>query len=265
MSPAASSYIADVDDLCVENVADLVAHRVVDRLQLELAGQRVLDAVDQCQLGIPLPRLVHEPRVLERDAQAACERRQQALVCVVVRVLAVEVLEGDHAGRPVPGDERDEEQGLRLFAGDDIAAAPLCLGGEVLVDHQRLARVEHVPGEAAGQDLRLGRQPLAALEQVRVAHEPGRLVEHRDRGALRVEDLLDLVADDVVDRLHLELARERSLDAVDQRQLRVPLPRLVHQARVLERHAQAARERRQAGAGRTRRTRARGRCSCERR
>ena len=69
---------ADVDDLRVEDVPDLVADRVVDRLRLELAGDRVLDAVDQRQLGVPLPRLVHEPRVLERDAQAAGQRRQQA-------------------------------------------------------------------------------------------------------------------------------------------------------------------------------------------
>ena len=73
----------------------------------------------------------------------------------------------------------------------------------------------------------------------------------RDIDDLRVEDLLDLVADDVVDRLELELARERLLDAVDQRQLGVPLPRLVHQAGVLERDAQAARERRPAAARRT--------------
>ena len=76
-----------------------------------------------------------------------------------------------------------------------------------------------------------------------------------------VEDVPDPVADDVVDRLHLELAGERVLDAVDQRQLRVPLPRLVHEPRVLERHAQAAGQRLAGAAGRTRRRRAPGRCS----
>ena len=75
---------------------------------------------------------------------------------------------------------------------------------------------------------------------------PGRPRRGRDVDDLRVEDLLDLVADDVVDRLQLELAGDRLLDAVDQRQLGVPLPRLVDEAGVLERHAEAARERGQA-------------------
>ena len=65
---------ADVDDLRVEDLLDLVADDVVDRLQLELAGDRLLHAVDQRELGVPLPGLVHEPRVLERDAEAAGER-----------------------------------------------------------------------------------------------------------------------------------------------------------------------------------------------
>ena len=65
----------------------------------------------------------------------------------------------------------------------------------------------------------------------------GRLVEDRDGDDLGVEDLLDLVADDVVDRLHLELAGERLLDAVDQRELGVPLPRLLDRARARERRA----------------------------
>ena len=88
-----------------------------------------------------------------------------------------------------------------------------------------------------------GHSRSPALDQVREVHEPGRLVEDRDVDALSVEDLLDLVADDVVDRLQVELAGERLLHAVDQRQLGVPLPRLVHQPRVLERDAQAGCER----------------------
>ena len=72
----------DVDDLGVEDLLDLVADDVVDRLQLELAGERRLDAVDQRELGVALPGLVDEPRVLERDAEAAGERRQEPLVGV---------------------------------------------------------------------------------------------------------------------------------------------------------------------------------------
>ena len=99
--------------LGVEDLLDPVADSVVDRLRIELSRDRVLHAVDQRQLRVPLPRLVHQPRVLERDAQAAGERLQQLLVRLAEGVLAVDVLERDHAGRLAAADERDEEHRLR--------------------------------------------------------------------------------------------------------------------------------------------------------
>ena len=69
--PSVSSWIPDVDDLSVEDLLDLAADDVVDRLLVELAGNRLLDAVDQRQLGVPLPCLVHEARVVEGHAKAA--------------------------------------------------------------------------------------------------------------------------------------------------------------------------------------------------
>ena len=89
----------DVDDLRVEDIADPVADGVIDRLQVELARERLLDAVDQGQLSVALPGLVHQPRVLERDAQAPRQRLEELLVGVAERVCAVEVLERDHACR----------------------------------------------------------------------------------------------------------------------------------------------------------------------
>jgi MFS family permease len=52
----------DVDDLGVEDVADPLPDGVVDGLELELPGQRFLDAVDQRQLGVALARLLDRPR-----------------------------------------------------------------------------------------------------------------------------------------------------------------------------------------------------------
>ena len=236
----------DVDDLGVEDLPDPVADGVVDRLQLELAGDGVLDAVDQRQLGVPLPRLVHEPRVLERHAQAARERLQELLVGLAERVLAVDVLERDHARRLAAGDERDEEHRLRCRSAGDVGLPYRSASAvDVLVDQQRLARLEHVLREAG----RRRRLRHAAARRARsmygncmspVASSSVAIVDD-----LRVEDLLDPVADGVVDRLRVELARDRVLHAVDQRQLGVPLPRLVHEPRVLERDAEAAGERRQ--------------------
>ena len=84
---------------------------------------------------------------------------------------------------------------------------------------------------------RLVREAHAALDLVREVEQAGRFVVDRDVDDLRVEDLLDLVADDVVDRLELELAGERGLDAVDQRELGVALPGLLDRPGSRERRA----------------------------
>ena len=234
----------DHHGLRVENLLDPVADGVVDRLRVELAGDRVLHAVDQRQLRVALPRLVHEPRVLERDAQAAGQRLHELLIRLGEGVLAVGILERDHPRRLAARDERDEEGRLRVLAGNGRAPIPLRLGLHALGDQQGRARFEHMLREA-GRRPGLGLQPLAALDDVRELGQPRRLVERGDRDNLRVEDLLDPVADRVVDRLRIELTGNRVLHAVDQRQLGVPLSRLVHQPRVLECDAQAAGQRRQ--------------------
>ena len=79
--------IADVDDLGVEDLLDLVADEVVHRLHVELGGQALLDAVDDRQLGGALVGLgqealglVEQAGVLERDAHARGERAEQPLV-----------------------------------------------------------------------------------------------------------------------------------------------------------------------------------------
>jgi hypothetical protein len=86
--------------------------------------------------------------------------------------------------------------------------------------------LDHVASKA-DQRCRLVRVPHAALNRVRVVEEAARVVVDGDVDDLCVEDLLELVADDVVDRLRIELARDRLLDAVDECQLGVALPRLL--------------------------------------
>ena len=98
----------DVGDVGVEGLADALADELDQRVELELGRERLADAVHGRQLGDALARLVDEPRVLERDAEAAGQRRQEPLVVLVERVLAVEVLERDDARRPPADDERDE-------------------------------------------------------------------------------------------------------------------------------------------------------------
>ena len=176
-SPVASSSVDDRDDLRVEDLPDPVADRVVDRLRIELARDRVLHAVDQRQLGVPLPRLVHQPRVLQRHAQAAGERLQQLLVGLAERVLAIDVLQRDQARRLAAGDERDEENRLRaLSPAMTMLPYRSASAVHVLVDQQRLARLQHVLREAERLP-RLDLHPLAAFEEIGVVQEPSRLVD----------------------------------------------------------------------------------------
>jgi hypothetical protein len=104
----------DVDDLGVEDLLDLVADDVVDGLEFELSGERLLDTVDQRELGVPLPRLVHQARVLERDAEALSQRLQELLVGRAERVLPVDVLQRYDARHLAAGDERHGQNGLGI-------------------------------------------------------------------------------------------------------------------------------------------------------
>ena len=83
----------------------------------------------------------------------------------------------------------------------------------------------------------------AALDGVREVQEARLLVVDGDVDDLGVEDLLDLVAHEVVHGLHLELGGEALLDAVDDGQLGGSLAGLVDEPSVLEGHAEAGRQR----------------------
>src|SRR5207247_3530382 len=102
--PARSIDYADVDDLCVEDLLDPIADQVVHRLHLEVLREAALHVVDEGELGVPLPGLLEQPGVLEGDAQAAGERRQQTHVRVAEGVLAIDVLERSRERRVAADD-----------------------------------------------------------------------------------------------------------------------------------------------------------------
>ena len=78
-----------IDALGVEDVPDPVADGVVDRLQLELAGERLLHAVDQRQLRVPLPRLLDGASPRERRADVLADEREQIAILLRVRMFCV--------------------------------------------------------------------------------------------------------------------------------------------------------------------------------
>ena len=235
----------DVDDLRVEDLLDAIADEVVHRLHVEVPGQPALDVGDHRELGVALPGLLEQARVLERDAEAPRDRHEQANVGLAERVLVVEVLERDPPGGPVAEHEGDVDDGLRVRALDDGGVHLPRRVLEILVDDDRFP---HRHGSTAEPSRRVGRligEPLAAFDGIREVQEPVGLVDHADVDDLGVEDLLDPVADEVVHRLHLEVLRKGALDVGDQPELGVALARLLEQTRVLERDRQAPRDRRE--------------------
>jgi hypothetical protein len=144
--------------------------------------------------------------------------------------LAVDVLERDHADRLVAADHGHPDPRLRGLAGQDLGIAVLlAFGDQVFVEQQRLARLDHVPPEA-DQRHRLVRVSNAELDRVGEVQDAGHLVVDADVDDLGVEDLLELVAQSVVDGLSVELPGDRRLHAVDECELGVPLPRLLDRA-----------------------------------
>ena len=236
---------ADVDDLCVEDLLDPVADQVVHRLHLELLGETPLDVVDERQLGVPLARLLEQARVLERDAQASGDRRQQPHVGFAERVLPVQVVQRDDARPSAPHEERNEHRRLGRLARDRHWVPRLFAPSfHVLVDDNGFPRLQRDLAEPHDLD-RMVDQPLTTLERIGEPDLASLVIDHADVHGLRVEDLVDPFADEVVHRLHLEVLGEPALDVVDQRELGVPLACLLEETRVLERDAEAARERRE--------------------
>ncbi len=95
---------ANADVVGLQNLAQLVADEVDDRLEVELGGHSFLDAVDDRELRRPLLgllqealRLVEEARVLERHAHARGDRAEQSHLGVAEGVLAFVVFERDRA------------------------------------------------------------------------------------------------------------------------------------------------------------------------
>ena len=67
---------SDIGDVGVEGLAHVLADELDERVGVELRRQRVPDAVHGGELGDALARLLNEACVLERDGEAARERRQ---------------------------------------------------------------------------------------------------------------------------------------------------------------------------------------------
>ena len=115
ITPHGSSYRAMNIDLRVNMRPHPLADEVDDRLEVELAGERVADLVDDGQLGVALfglaeqaLRLVEQAGVLERTGHARRDRSEESLRCLVVGVL-LKRLHPDGADHPLADQDRDAQ------------------------------------------------------------------------------------------------------------------------------------------------------------
>ena len=69
-----------IRDVGLEGLSDPLADQLDQCVEIELRRECLADAIDRRELRHALPRLVHEPGVVQRDAHAAGDRREEALV-----------------------------------------------------------------------------------------------------------------------------------------------------------------------------------------
>ena len=149
---------------------------------------------------------------------------EEPLVGLAVGVLA-EALEADDADDPVAGQDRHAEPRFRVRAADlDRTRGRLLLGVPNRSERPVRMTVDVSPGPS-GSMPRSNRSP-SSMSYGNDSRSVVGVVEG-DEQRPRVEDLADPLADELDDRLELELLGEGLADLVDEGQLGVPLAGLL--------------------------------------
>ena len=114
--------------LGAENLADLVADGVDDRVVFELLRERRTYLVDDGELRVALLglgeqvlRLVEETSVLQSHTKVRCDRGQQSLIGLAERVL-LHALEADHAEHSITREHRHTEPRFGVVGAEDVCA-----------------------------------------------------------------------------------------------------------------------------------------------
>src|SRR5262249_49860340 len=155
--------------------------------------------------SVPLPGLLEQPRVLEGNAEASGDRRDEPNVAVAERMLLVEVLQRDDAGRPIADDQWNEDLRLRRLPNESDRVPDFSGPGfDIFVHDDRLARCHGDLAEPDHLD-RFVWETLATLDRVGEVDQARRWVEDPDVDDLRVEDLLDPVSHQVIHHLDVEV------------------------------------------------------------
>ena len=220
----------------VEDLLDLVADDVVDRLVVELARDRILDAVDQRELGVPLPRLLDRARARECGADVLSDEREQVFVVLgVADVLRVR-LHDEHADRPVLRLSGTPSQVLSSVVTPSGSTSPsrdqllVPLGRQEL----RLTRAKDVAGRPA-RVAAAERRPTGLEREIRVdvvdaireVDELPLIVVERDVEVPRIHELPHDLVGRAIELLHVLRGA---------RKLRDPVERALDLLRIFARH-----------------------------
>jgi hypothetical protein len=214
----------NVDGLRVEDISDLVADCVVDRLLVELARDRLLHAVDQRQLGVPLSRLLDRAGARERGADVLPDEGEEILVMLGVSALGCVRLHRQHTDGALLGLQRNAEPAA--VRGDNSERHDLIPLDQhlipLVVAQERLARSEDVRRYAPCLP-RADRVPLVRIGEIVVGdlvdvigpvHELALLVVQGDIEVPRVHELADDLVDRAVELLHVLRGARELRDAV---------------------------------------------------
>ena len=124
----------DVDDVGLEGLAHPLADQLDERVEVELRGERLHDAVDGLELDRPLPRLLQRAHPLERRADVLADVGE--LVAVVLGV----------ADRQGIGLHREDADDAARRPQRDAEPVPVLGAGAHDVHHAGLDEPVHVLG-----------------------------------------------------------------------------------------------------------------------
>ena len=221
--------------------ADLEAHRlgrhrhdeVKDLLEVEVRGDRLADLGNRRELGLPGADAFLEAGAVDGGGGLGADGGEQAdlLGIVPVRLARLHVEDADHLVLDQHGDREERLEALVLQLGE-ILEARVVVG--FLIEHDRLPLARDPAGdplpELQPQPPDQSRRRLVGGAQDQLAP---RLVQHVDRGAVRLRHPHRGGGDELQHLLQARCRRERRRDLVQELDLGIPLLQLAAELRHL--------------------------------
>jgi hypothetical protein len=201
---------ADEERRRAEDRPDPLTDEVDDRVELELSSQRGSDLVDERELGVALARLLDGAHPRQRGGDVLRDEAEKLQILGGMAAIFAIALRDDDADRPPVRLQRCRHPVDARHAEHPDAAALDHLALLGVVNEDRLAVFQHVPGESGGladadrlphhwvRDVQVD---LVAVEGV--IHQAAPIVVQRDIEVLGVHQLADDLVNGGVERDHV--------------------------------------------------------------